>query len=173
MAKSFQNLRYFRAKFFFVNFCAIFSGHVICLRFYQFYAYKFSYYFNTALYRFLETETSDKIFMGRDQELKWLAFSLYPLSFFLYSPFKENNFLLSWGKSLVLNEQLASIFVEDSFTTLLHLERNSREFIKVNYTPIALACKNSLGDYIHQNCRYIGRKVVILCFTNIENCFII
>ena len=25
--------------------------------------------------------------MGRDQELKWLAFSLYPLSFFLYSPF--------------------------------------------------------------------------------------
>ena len=26
--------------------------------------------------------------MGRDQELKWLAFSLYPLSFFLYSPFK-------------------------------------------------------------------------------------
>ena len=28
-------------------------------------------------------------FMGRDQELKWLAFSLYPLSFFLYCPFKS------------------------------------------------------------------------------------
>ena len=27
--------------------------------------------------------------MGRNQELKWLAFSLYPLSFFLYSPFKH------------------------------------------------------------------------------------
>ena len=27
-------------------------------------------------------------FMGRDKKLKWLAFSLYPLSFFLYSPFK-------------------------------------------------------------------------------------
>jgi len=27
--------------------------------------------------------------MGRDQELKWLAFSLYPLSFFLYSLFKR------------------------------------------------------------------------------------
>jgi len=27
-------------------------------------------------------------FMGRDQELKWLAFSLYPLLFFLYCPFK-------------------------------------------------------------------------------------
>ena len=26
--------------------------------------------------------------MGRDQELKWLTFSLYPLSFFLYSPYK-------------------------------------------------------------------------------------
>ena len=26
-------------------------------------------------------------FMGRDRELKCLAFSLYPLSFFLYSPF--------------------------------------------------------------------------------------
>ena len=25
--------------------------------------------------------------MGRDRELKWLAFCLYPLSFFLYSPF--------------------------------------------------------------------------------------
>ena len=27
--------------------------------------------------------------MGRDQELKWLAFSLYPLSFFLYCPFNQ------------------------------------------------------------------------------------
>ena len=27
--------------------------------------------------------------MGRDEELKLLAFSLYPLSFFLYSPFKR------------------------------------------------------------------------------------
>ena len=40
------------------------------------------------MYQFLETGTSGKTFMGRDQELKWLAFSLYPLSFFLYSPFK-------------------------------------------------------------------------------------
>ena len=28
--------------------------------------------------------------MGRDRELKLFAFSLYPLSFFLYSPFKES-----------------------------------------------------------------------------------
>ena len=47
-----------------------------------------------------------KTFMGRNQELKWLAFSIYSLSFFLYSPF--NIFctyqadhileLLGWGK---------------------------------------------------------------------------
>ena len=29
-------------------------------------------------------------FMGRDQELKWLAFSLYPHSFFLYCPFNHS-----------------------------------------------------------------------------------
>ena len=50
--------------------------------------FKLSYNFNTVLYQFLETGTSDKTCMGRDQELKWLAFSLYPISFFLYSPCK-------------------------------------------------------------------------------------
>ena len=49
------------------------------------------YNFNTVLYQFLETGTSDKTFMGDDQELKWLAFSLYPLSFFLYIPFNQIN----------------------------------------------------------------------------------
>ena len=49
------------------------------------------YNFNTVLYQFLETGKSDITFMGRDQELKWLAFNLYPLSFFLYSPFKQEN----------------------------------------------------------------------------------
>ena len=60
----------------------------LSLRFSKFYIYEFSYNFNTVLYQFLETGTSDKTFMGRDQELKRLAFSLYPLSFFLYCPFK-------------------------------------------------------------------------------------
>ena len=50
---------------------------------------KFSYKFDTVLYQFLETGTSDITFMGCDQELKWSAFSLYPLPFFLYSPFKQ------------------------------------------------------------------------------------
>ena len=34
------------------------------------YIYKFSYKFDTVLYEFLETETSDKTFMGCDHELK-------------------------------------------------------------------------------------------------------
>ena len=59
--------------------------------------YEFSYIFDTVLYQFLETETSDTTFtiMGRDQELTRLAFSLYPLSFFLYSPFKMFNIILT------------------------------------------------------------------------------
>ena len=32
--------------------------------------YELSYNFNTVLYQFLEVLTSDKTFMGRDQELK-------------------------------------------------------------------------------------------------------
>ncbi len=34
---------------------------------------KFSYKFDTVLYQFLETGTSDITFMGRDQELNWYA----------------------------------------------------------------------------------------------------
>ena len=42
----------------------------LSLRFSKFYIYELSYNFNTVLYQFLETGTSDKPFMGRDQELK-------------------------------------------------------------------------------------------------------
>ena len=51
---------------------------------------KLLYNFNTVLYQFLETGTTDKTFMGHDQELRWLAFNQYPLSFFLNSPFKPS-----------------------------------------------------------------------------------
>ena len=67
--------------------------NMMCLTYYfytKLYIYEFSYKFDTVLFQFLETGTSDITFMGRDQELKWYAFSLYPLSFFLYSPFKRN-----------------------------------------------------------------------------------
>ena len=43
---------------------------------------------DTVLYQFLETGESDRTLMGLFQLLKCLGFSLYPLSFFLYSPFK-------------------------------------------------------------------------------------
>ena len=56
------------------------------------YIYEFAYK-GTVLYQFLETGTSDITFMGRDQGLKWLAFSLYPHSFFLFSSFKKCSWL--------------------------------------------------------------------------------
>jgi len=52
------------------------------------YVHEFSYKIDIVLYQLLETGTADRRFMGRDQELKWLAFILIPLLFFLYSPFK-------------------------------------------------------------------------------------
>ena len=45
-------------------------------------------------YQFLETGQSDRTNIGRDQLLKYLGFSLYPLSFYLNSPF--NDFLVSF-----------------------------------------------------------------------------
>ena len=53
----------------------------------KFYKYKFSYKFDTVLYQFLKTGTLDRTRMGLGQLLKCLGFSLYPLSFLLYSPF--------------------------------------------------------------------------------------
>ena len=49
--------------------------------------YKVLYNFDTFLYQFFETGTSDGTNIGHDQLLKILDFSLYPLSFYLYSPF--------------------------------------------------------------------------------------
>ena len=62
------------------------SGHmapsvILCI-------YEFLYNFDTVLYQFLETRTSDRINISRDQLLKCLDFSLYPLSFYQNSQFK-------------------------------------------------------------------------------------
>jgi len=51
--------------------------------------------FDTDLYQFRDTRTSDITFMGRDQELKWLALSLYPISFCLYSSFNLRKLILN------------------------------------------------------------------------------
>ena len=50
--------------------------------------YKFLYNFDTVLYQFLVTGTSDRCLIGIVQRLRFSGFILYPLSFFLYSPFK-------------------------------------------------------------------------------------
>ena len=47
------------------------------------------YNFDNVLYQFLEIGTSDRTNIDRDQLIKWLGFSLYPLSFNLNSPVKE------------------------------------------------------------------------------------
>ena len=50
------------------------------------YINRFSYNFDTVLYQFLETGISDMCIV---QRLRFSGFILYPLSFFLYSPFKN------------------------------------------------------------------------------------
>ena len=57
------------------------------------YVFEFAYIFDTVLYQFVETGTSERTLMGLDQFLKCLGFSLNPLSFFLYSPCKVKTFV--------------------------------------------------------------------------------
>ena len=47
--------------------------------------------------------------MGRDQELKLLAFSLYPLSFFLYCPFKVGVLKVEFALKLKIYRSLKSL----------------------------------------------------------------
>ena len=49
--------------------------------------YESSCKFDTVLYQFLETETSDRCIICIVQRLRFSGFILYSLSFFLYSPF--------------------------------------------------------------------------------------
>ena len=51
--------------------------------------YTIWYNFDTVLYQFLETGTSDRCLICIVQNLRFSGFILYPLSFFLYSPFKN------------------------------------------------------------------------------------
>ena len=74
------------------------------------------------LYQFLEIGTSDITFMGRDQELKRLAFSLYPHSFFLYSPFKTL-FLVLWFFSCITFSSCSGVG---------GIEKQTAEFAKLN-----------------------------------------
>jgi len=57
--------------------------------FIQLHIYEFSYKFDTVLYQFLETGTSDSCLICIVQRLRFSGFILYPLSFFFYSPCNE------------------------------------------------------------------------------------
>ena len=52
------------------------------------YIYEFLYKFDTVFYQFLETGTSERTLIGLNLLLRILGFSLYPLLFYLFSPFK-------------------------------------------------------------------------------------
>ena len=74
--------------------------------------------------------------MGRDQELKWLAFSLYPLSCFLYSPLNLLFYLVSdedeFNSTRLLPIQLESVDqllcpAEVVYTELEELQNHSSE----------------------------------------------
>ena len=86
--------------------------HVYCwsrdlsLRCSKFYIYEILYNFNRVLYQFLETGTSDKTFMGDDQELKWLAFSLSPFHFsftvpLIFQNYKHWYIIHTWSDKVV------------------------------------------------------------------------
>ena len=64
--------------------------NMICLmlRILKSYIYTFWYNFDIVLYQFLETGTSDRCLVCLNQQPRFSGFSLYPLSFFLDSPFK-------------------------------------------------------------------------------------
>ena len=72
--------------------------NMVCL-YYEFYTksdiYTIWYTFYTVLYQFLETGTSDRCLIYIIINLRFSGFSLYPLSFFLYSPFKINIYFSS------------------------------------------------------------------------------
>ena len=50
--------------------------------------YEFLYKFDTVSYKLLETGTSDRCLICIVEHLRFSGFILYPLSFFLYNPFK-------------------------------------------------------------------------------------
>ena len=66
--------------------------------------------------------------MGRDRELKCLAFSLYPLSFFLYSPFNIEDS----AKMLALKLNEKNLMAEKSrFFLVILLYGLHKNFFKV------------------------------------------
>ena len=68
---------------FYINFSR--QEHQIEVLYIQNLIFTFWYNFDTVLCQFLETRTSDRCLIGIVQLLRFSGFSLYPLSFFLYT----------------------------------------------------------------------------------------
>ena len=66
--------------------------------------YTFWYNFDTVLCQFLETGTSDRCLLCIVQHLRFSGFILYPLSFFLYSPFEGTVSVISSDPLCVQSE---------------------------------------------------------------------
>ena len=79
---------FFRLVSYFLNMiCLIFNFYT------KLHIYEFSYKFDIVLYQFLETGTSDRSLICIIQRLRFSGYILYPLSFFLYIPFKLEKLL--------------------------------------------------------------------------------
>ena len=74
------------------------------------YIYEFSYNFDTVLYQFLETETSDRCLICIVQRLRFSGFILYPLSFFLSCPIKGTLLVISFVPLASLSDQMVENF---------------------------------------------------------------
>ena len=107
------------------------------------YINKFLFKYDTVLYKFLKTKTSDRTFMGRDQELKCLGFSLYPLSFFFYSPFKSEWDIQDFSLKLYYAFSL-------KWLNEILLELNTLKLEKRQYLPLYWLDKCFKGTVVNQ-----------------------
>jgi len=94
--------------------------------------------------------------MGRDRELKWLAFSLYPLSFFLYSPFKGFPFTITlrqrpkgvpWGQQWIKRQRERMRITPLCFAKIQYLYIHSAHIGNIRF----LNGTSSTSNYLYQN----------------------
>ena len=84
------------------------------------YIYTFCFFY-TVLRQFLETGTSDRCLIGIVQLPRFSGFSIYPLSFFLYSPFKQiYGLIFIWSFILRLKGPTLDIEIQRLRLTILH-----------------------------------------------------
>ena len=98
----------------------------------------FWYNFDTVLYQFLETGTSDRCLICIVQNLRFSGFSLYPLSFFQHSPFNVY-FMCSCTLHFVLMFQTTLKFVHNK--TLLQYDYCSNMIVDYIWTFVKMNCK--------------------------------